>query len=421
MCNSRNLEQGKATALVIFYLGNSTMKVAIVSNFDLETGRGPVFRLVHILPYIGKVADVVVISLQEPDDTSVKIFKDNKLKYYTVKFKTKGWFVENGMEVAERISNIIVHENVELSILAWEYWDICVCLNEVLDRSGCKFGVVFHSIPFVDALPFPQVYADDIKQRIDGETNSMIKQYLQDKSSDAEKNIRNWNVISISETVTFYLNRYFPSMHFYTACPGYALDVDEVSRVTSEKVKYDFVFMSKLENSKGIFELLSIAEKLRKRRSGIKILVIGDFLYEEEKEIFLSQINEKRLEHVIVFAGWLSGEWKYRELKSGRVFIYPSLTGDTFSFCLLEALACGLEAVCFDTPFARIVYRDAPIRRVSYKDTEKFAEVALEVLDRVGDNKSLEAMDFVKQRYSDWEQVALAEVAAYGKICECKA
>lgn len=175
--------------------------------------------------------------------------------------------------------------------------------------------------------------------------------------------------------------------------------------------------MSKLEYSKGIFDLISIAEELKKSRPGERLLVIGDFLYEKEKKDFLSQIKQKELDKMIVLAGWLSGKEKYKALKKGKVFLYPSLTGDTFSFCLLEALACGMEAICYDTPFSRIIYNDAPVRRVEYQNYTMFAKIAIEELDSVSKLKSRHAIDFVRQKYSDWKKVADAEVLIYEKIC----
>ena len=393
------------------------MKVTIVSNFDLETGRGPVFRLANILPYLSEKVELSVISLQEPDSLSAQVFDKSRIKYNILCFETNGWNVENSALVASNISQMVVDLNADLCVLGWEYWDICIELNKELHKTNCRFAVVFHSIPFVDALPFPKGYKDDIQERIDSEKNIMIRDYIKNRSTNAEDYIRDLNIISINETVSFYLEHYFPSKSFYKANPGYALDMDEIMKVESEYKEYSFVYMSKLEYSKGIFDLLCIAEELKKTRPEWKLLVIGDFLYEKEKLEFLSQLKYKDLENTIVLAGWLSGKEKYKALKKGRVFLYPSLTGDTFSFCLLEALACGMEVICYDTPFSRIIYSDAPVRRAEYKNYTMFAKMAIEELYSASEVKSKYAVDFVRKKYSDWKKVADAEVLVYEQLC----
>ncbi len=392
------------------------MKIALVSNFDLETGRGPVFRLMNTLPFLTELIDIVVISLQEPDSSSKEIFDSLNLKYYVIRYKTDGWSVIDCEQVVEKVIKIITQESADLCILGWEYWDICVELNKALAHESCKFATIFHSIPFVDAIPFPYKYENDIRERIHNETNDMIKRYLQEKSAEAETTIKELNIISINETVSYYLEHYFSSLNFYKAYPGYALNIHEIERVQVKHTEYDFVYMSKLERSKGIFDLLSIIENISKTNQDIRFLIIGDFLYEEEKIEFLTQMKNKGLMDKITLAGWLFGIEKYQAIKSARVFIYPSLTGDTFSFCLLEALACGLEAVCYDAPFSRIIYDEAPVKRVAYNDCGAFATEALKLLDDSINGKSNNAVEFVRKYYSDWRKVALAEASAYEKV-----
>lgn len=394
------------------------MKVTIVSNFDLESGRGPVFRLINILPFLNSDIELSVISLQDPDELSCSVFGKNNIAYRIVRFNTDGWFVVDSDFVAHKIKDILLENGAELCVLGWEYWDIAISLFDVLRNCNCKFAVVFHSIPFVDALPFPGQYQNDLKMRIDYENNEMIKRYLIQKSKNAEANIREWNIISINQTISFYLDTYFPGLRYFKAYPGYALNIKNILDAKEREKEYDFVFMSKLETSKGIFDLIEIVAEIKKKRPNIRVRIIGDFLYDNEEKRIMKLIDVYGINQMISFAGWLSDAAKYEELKKGRVFLYPSLTGDTFSFCLLEALTCGLNAVCYDTPFAKIIYASAPVRRVEYRNIELFAESALKSLDETTEGTARRARLFVENNYSDWKKVVKAEERVYEQILD---
>lgn len=391
------------------------MKVTIVSNFDLEYGRGPVFRLANILPYLAEACTLQIVSLQEPDKLSTSIFKQFNIRYHVVTFLTTGWFVNQPNDVVKSICKFILDFDSDLCVLGWEYWDIATGLSQALESSQCAFAVMFHSVPFVDALPFPGIYQNDINNRIIQETNPMIQAYLTERSGGAEEQIRRWNVISINETISYYLDHYFPDFMYYKAYPGYALDMIEVNKAKQDMKTFDYVYMAKLEKSKGIFDLVSIIQEIRSKKPNCSILVIGDYLYKKEEYEVTKMIADGGMKNNFVFAGWLSRTQKYESLKKGKVFLYPSLTGDTFSFCLLEALACGLPVVCYDAPFSRIIYNDAPVSCVKYKDTKAFALEALHQLEHFSDS-IIDSVGFVERNYSNWEKVAEAEVNVYERI-----
>ncbi len=392
------------------------MKVTIISNFDLESGRGPVFRLMNILSILNSDIELSVISLQDPDELSRSMFEKNNISYRVVHYNTDGWFVVDSDLVARKIQGMLFENDAELCVLGWEYWDIAVSLSDILKGGNCKFAIVFHSIPFVDALPFPSIYQQDLLERISHEKNDMIRRYLLKRSENVEKILSGWNIISINQTVSFYLDTYFPELRYFKAYPGYALNTKNILDARESEKEYDFVFMSKLENSKGIFDLIEVVAEIKKKRPDIRIRIIGDFLYDNEEKQIMKLIDSYGINQMISFSGWLSESAKYEELKKGKVFLYPSLTGDTFSFCLLEALTCGLNAVCYDTPFARIIYSGAPVRRVEYRNIELFAEIALKLLDETTEETVRRAVQFVENNYSDWEKVAKAEERVYEQI-----
>lgn len=396
-------------------------KITIISNFDLENGRGPIFRLINILPYINQEVDLHVIVLGEPDEKSKLVFDESGIWYESLECQMDGWFVRNPKNLAQNIVSKVIKEQSELCVLEWELWDVAVQLCDEFEKTECKFGVVFHSMPFVDAIPFPTTYEHDIIVRIQNETNKMIRQYLISRRQQAQYYIEKLNVISINETITYYLKHYFPKKHFYKAYPGYALDFGQIQQAAKhEKIirKYDFCFMAKLEKSKGIFDLIDIAKEIIIRKQDSKLLIIGNFLYENEKKQIEKKIVEYGLEENIVFCGWQTGREKYVKLQQCKVLLYPSLSGDTFSFCLLEALACGQRAVCYNTPFVRIIYQNAPVKVVEYQNRKEFAMKALQELKEYKNGSENSSVKFVENNYSNWKKVAMAEVDTYARIIE---
>lgn len=395
------------------------MKVTLISNFEVKNGRGPVFRLIHIIPYINRMVDLNVLVLGELDTYTNKVFKSNKIKFHQIPYNVNGWFVQDINDLVRKIKKYIFQSNSEIAVLEWEIWDLMVALTDGIEN--CEFVTVIHSIPFVDALPFPQNYWQDFEMRYLTEQNKMIKEYMRLRKSQIDQYIYKMNIISINKTISYYLDNYFRGLQYYESIPGYALDVVKINKYMLKREKlYDFCFMSKLESSKGIFELLEIVNYIVEMNKNSKILIIGDFLYKDEEERFVKEMIKLKLNYNIELSGWLEEEEKYKKLAQCKVFLYPSLTGDTFSFCLLEALACGLSAVSYNTPFIKIIYKEGPVAAIKYKNNKDFADMALHLLEKHSDKIENKSKKFVEENYSDWKAVAESEVNVYERIINKK-
>lgn len=172
--------------------------------------------------------------------------------------------------------------------------------------------------------------------------------------------------------------------------------------------------MAKLTPGKGLFDALDVMRRLRRVRPGARMLMIGSFENGRIERQFLAARRKFGLEDTVHLARWLTGGDKYRALGSARVFCYPSISADTFSLCLLEALACGLPAVCYDVPFARAVYGGtAAVRRVPHRSRAGMADAVRMLLSEQELNQaSADARRFAT-RYDSWSAVADAEIAAY--------
>lgn len=390
------------------------MKVIIIADLRLEGG-GPIHRILPMLPYLYKLCNVIFISLGPPDKTFEKVFHELKIKFYPTKYSLREWFVRKLRKTIHNILQIVDKESPDIVVLSWEVWDLMVGLLKPLSKRGIPFAVVLHSIPFVDAPPKPStnIYTEIIK-RILTERNFYVKLYLLVRGPLLSDVIRKINIITINETVDYYLCTYFNNLTPITALPGYAVDLDEILTPEYSNKTYDLIYMARLEYGKGIFELPKIIKEIKKIKRDIKLLILGKFENLSDERKFIKQLNYLNLTSNIRMAGWVEGKEKYLLLKKAKIFLYPSLTSDTFSISLLEALACGLPAICYDTPFIRIIYRTPAVYRVPYKNFKEMALIAKELLS---DEEKLvrlsrEAIKF-SLKYSSWEDVANAEFQAY--------
>lgn len=391
------------------------MKVLLISNYNVIEGRGPMFRLINMIPHLNKRCDVVLCSLNEMDSPAKNMAQNESISYYEIPYITKGWFVQNIDELVKNISLICKKENIDLIVLTWEIWDIAVALQRNINMFNCEFAVVMHSIPFVGSTIKTGNYIIDYIKKIIFEPRFMIKRYLLSRFLQVNRYMHEYNIITMTKTVEKKLNKYFNNIKLYTSYPGYAIDLSAINSVKNKKYIYDYVYMAKFEYGKGIFEVIHIMKELKELDNDFRFALVGDFTFKDEETKFLELLKSNNLESNIDILGWLNDDKKYAVILESKVFIYPSFAGDTFSICLLEALACGKQIVCYDVPFVKDNFNISSVHRIGVFDNKSFAQKAYEIVN-AGDYYSQSSVKFVQQNYSSWKSVADAEFEVYRRI-----
>ncbi|MFD9793384.1 glycosyltransferase family 4 protein [Streptomyces sp. NPDC059070] len=389
------------------------MKVLLISDVDEESGRGPVTRLARVLPELTRRAEVVLVALGPPDALCRGAIDRSGVRVHPQEFSMRGWRVRELPALVRAIEGSVREEQPDLVVLYREIWDLMHGLAPVLRRLGVPFLVMPHSVPFLDAMPRPtRSFAWDVGRRLLSERRGHALRYLVGHVHQARL-MRTLPRVVINETVDFYLHRYFPTAPTVRAIPGYAVDLPYITSARSATKEYDVAFMAKLTKGKGLFDALKVLRRLRATRPQARMVVIGSFEGPRAERAFWAAVDRYGLRDAIHLAGWLTGREKYEVLSSAKVFCYPSRSADTFSLCLLEALACGLPAVCYDVPFARAVYGGSQaVRRVPYGATRAMA-AALEGLLASSEEQYSAAAEAFASRYCSWSSVADAEIAAY--------
>lgn len=385
------------------------MKVLIITDLAVETGRGAVSRFAHVLPALSLQAEVVVVGLGGADELCSEAVKRSGVHFHQLPFALDGWRVLHLPVLVGRIAEIVRRERPDLVVLYWEIWDLMHALGRIL--GDVPFLYMPHSMPFLDSMRRPSSsFALDFARRLASERRGYAVRHMVARVHQV-RILRTLPRIVINETIGLYLERYFPDAPTVRALPGYAVDLPAIRAAVSGEKHYDVAFMAKLTAGKGLFELLRAVRRLRDRRPEIRVVVIGSFEDEPTRVRFLALREHAGLTGTVELAGWLTGPEKFRVLGSARVFCCPTISNDTFSQCLLEAMACGLPAVCYDMPFVRAVYGDTrAVCAVPFKDRAAMAQALDELLTQADGGSA--SVEFAK-RYASWSAVAAAEIQAY--------
>ncbi len=177
-----------------------------------------------------------------------------------------------------------------------------------------------------------------------------------------------------------------------------------------KEMKYDGVFLGRVDYSKGIFSLIDIwKEASDALGKNLKLAIVGKADYAVEVKL-KEKIKENRLTNNIILHGYLSGVEKYRILKSSDFFVFPSID-ESWGIVLMEALACGLPVIAYDLDVYKGIYPDGILERVPVGDSSSFASKIQELVSRIEDNSARQKrIDFA--RNFDWEDVTEREYEA---------
>jgi glycosyltransferase involved in cell wall biosynthesis len=120
---------------------------------------------------------------------------------------------------------------------------------------------------------------------------------------------------------------------------GFDIERGIEDRLKSEK--WRILFLSRVVREKGIYETIEAVSMLAGKYPQIELVVAGDG---KELENVKSFVKEKAAPNII-FAGYVTGEDKYRLLKSSHVFFFPTYYGEGFPNTIVEAMTFGLPVV----------------------------------------------------------------------------
>ena len=158
------------------------------------------------------------------------------------------------------------------------------------------------------------------------------------------KILNNSHIILISKSIKYELESYKPLSLNY--CNN-SIKIKQPFLEKSINIKrINILFIGNLYRYKGIFDLIKVAEKLKKQKINFIINVLGssgDVSLEEFKD----KVKLKKLSENIVLHGFLKKNKKKFFLETSDIYLHPTYY-DVFPMVLLEAQAFSLPIISYD-------------------------------------------------------------------------
>ena len=124
------------------------------------------------------------------------------------------------------------------------------------------------------------------------------------------------------------------------------LDVNCVSRVSSDGAKFRALLLGALNEGKGVLDVVRTAKFLKDRVCDIEFRVVGAWASGEFKAQAEALVVDEGLEEAVFFPGPKKGLDKWQEYADCDVFLFPShYQSENFPLVLIEAMAFSLPVI----------------------------------------------------------------------------
>jgi glycosyltransferase involved in cell wall biosynthesis len=183
-------------------------------------------------------------------------------------------------------------------------------------------------------------------------------------------------------------------------------EIEQVVEQAGKEIKYEGIFLKRLQSVKGIFDLIDIWETVVKKFPKSQLIIIGSGIDEQEAKKI---VKDKNLETNIKFLGpILDYAEKYKLICESKLFLLPSYE-ENWAIVIGEALACGTPVTVYRLKELEEVWKDS-ITYVNLSDKAAFADSIINNLTDVSVyQKRVEYGKSYVKRY-DWEQIAADEI-----------
>jgi glycosyltransferase involved in cell wall biosynthesis len=121
----------------------------------------------------------------------------------------------------------------------------------------------------------------------------------------------------------------------------------------------DILFMGRLNEKKGIFDMLEVLDVVKKDYPQIQLGILGEG-DSVTVAAFKNTIKARGMDNNVQFLGYKTGLEKFRILKSSKCFLFLSYE-ESFGVALLEAVCAGKFAFVYDLVPFRNIYQNEEV------------------------------------------------------------
>ena len=193
---------------------------------------------------------------------------------------------------------------------------------------------------------------------------------------------------------------------------GNGLEIELIEKAKKRKeYNFDALFVGRINEAKGIFDLLKVLESVTETYPDFQLAIMGDG-DNVTKNKFRKKISERSLASNINFLGYRSGQEKFDIIKSSKCFLFLSRS-ESFGIALLEAVCSEIPVFAYDLPAYSRIYKSGEVDISPKGDWELVAEKVIRLFER--GNFRNEKGKKLLGKYS-WENIAEIEYREIKKI-----
>lgn len=175
-----------------------------------------------------------------------------------------------------------------------------------------------------------------------------------------------------------------------------------VCEYTSMNKRKSIVTMTRLQESKGVQDLVEACGKVR--LNGWEVNILGDGPY---RSVLEKKVKELKLQDVIHFCGHVEGDKKNKYLGEAGAFFAGSKF-ESFSISVLEATLCGCNVIASDIEPHKVL--------VGEKHIYSSASQLVKMLQDVFDSKP-SVVAYNNDKY-DWDNIYQLYLTEYKNVCK---
>ena len=151
-------------------------------------------------------------------------------------------------------------------------------------------------------------------------------------------------VIVLGQKLKSLFTNHYSSNHIHVVPNGADFDFPESDGKKDDTM--NILYLSNLQPSKGIEDVIDAMELLTSKHKVILLTVVGQWRDEATKTRCLHKVNEQQLP--VTFAGPVYSEEKLIYFSDADVFVFPPRAPEGHPLVLVEAMAAGLPVISTD-------------------------------------------------------------------------
>lgn len=190
---------------------------------------------------------------------------------------------------------------------------------------------------------------------------------------------------------------------------GNAVEQDLIKKAKpNPKYKIDALFVGRINETKGIYDMLDVLEIVKKKYPNFQLAIMGRGDINTERK-YKEEIKKRSLRENVKFLGFKSGLEKFNIIKSSKIFLFLSKS-ESFGIALLEAVCCGIKSFAYNLPAYRNIYKNGEVLIFEKGDFVSVAEAIIKTFQEkdFGNPTGEKLLD----KFS-WDKIAEIELNAF--------